>query len=123
MAKKRVLSVGQCYPDQFTIARAITSHFDVEVLAADSIKEAVEVLGQSSVSLVLVNRIFDADGTPGLTLVKRLKADEKTCSIPVMLVSNYPEAQQEAVNAGAIPGFGKSALAEQETVERLKEFL
>jgi hypothetical protein len=40
-----------------------------------------------------------------------------------MLVSNYDDAQEEAIAAGAAPGFGKSALYGPLVVERVRAFL
>jgi hypothetical protein len=40
-----------------------------------------------------------------------------------MLVSNYADAQRDAVGRGALPGFGKSALRQPETLSRLAEVL
>jgi hypothetical protein len=42
---------------------------------------------------------------------------------PVMLVSNYPEYQEKAVAMGALPGFGKAALREPETLAMLRRVL
>jgi len=43
--------------------------------------------------------------------------------VPVMLVSNFADAQAQAVESGALPGFGKAALNAPETLARLKEQL
>ncbi len=40
-----------------------------------------------------------------------------------MLVSNYADAQKEAVEAGALPGFGKADLGDGQTHERLRNAL
>jgi hypothetical protein len=40
-----------------------------------------------------------------------------------MLVTNYPEHQQEAVAAGAEPGFGKAELGQLATRDKLSRFL
>jgi hypothetical protein len=40
-----------------------------------------------------------------------------------MLVSNYPEYQEQAVGAGAAMGFGKAELRSPATLARLAEFL
>jgi two-component system chemotaxis response regulator CheY len=71
----------------------------------------------------LINRKLDIDYSDGLEILTALKADPAYKSIPVMLVSNYADAQAEAVRAGAEPGFGKSQLSSIETVEKLRRFL
>jgi two-component system chemotaxis response regulator CheY len=72
---------------------------------------------------VLVNRQFARLGGLGVELIERMKADPQLAAIPVMLLSDYPDAQQEAVAAGADPGFGKSDLASDSTRQKLARFL
>ena len=123
MAAKRVLSAGQCAADNWSISRFIRKHFDAEVLTADSAAEALDKLRAGRFDLVLVNRVFDADGSSGMEVIKEMHADRELQAIPVMLVSNYEDPQREAVELGAAPGFGKAALGQPQTVARLKAFL
>ena len=122
MTGKRVLSVGQCSADHGQIIRALQP-FNVEIVSADSTEEALAELRAGVFALVLVNRVLDADGASGMDLVKRLKGDVGLRSLPVMLVSNYEDAQQEAVQAGALPGFGKAALRGPMVAERVRPYL
>ena len=73
--------------------------------------------------LVLINRVLDYDGASGVALVGRIKADPGLAAVPVMLVSNYEDAQREAVAKGALPGFGKAALGQPHTLARLRAVL
>jgi CheY-like chemotaxis protein len=120
---KRVLSVGQCVPDQSSINRLIRNHFDAEVVGADSPAEALAQMRGGRFDLVLVNRKLDADYSDGLEIVKAIKADPELKSAAVMLVTNYPEHQRAAVDAGAEYGFGKQELGLPATVEKLRTFL
>lgn len=123
MNPSRVLSVGQCFADQYAISRTLESRFKVQVTQAGMMDEALERLQQERFDLVLVNRIFDADRSPGLDLIRRMKAEEGLRDVPVMLVSNYPESQQEAMDAGAELGFGKASLGESEMLETVGKYL
>jgi len=123
MSTTRVLSVGQCAFDGGNIARLLRDRCAVEAVAVESAAEAATALKGGPFAFVLVNRVFDADGGSGLDLVRAIKADPATAAVPVLLVSNFPEAQAEAVAAGALPGFGKAALGDPATVERLKGLL
>ncbi len=123
MASKRVLSVGQCGADHGSISRTLQRAFGAEVVAAHSAAGALAALRRESFALVLVNRILDADGSSGLELIRRVRADEALKGVPVMLVSNYEDAQAEAVAAGAAPGFGKAALGQPHALARLEPFL
>ena len=120
---KRVLSVGQCFADHSAITRVLHSTFATEVIAVDSTRQALDQLRRETFALVLVNRVFDADGSSGMELIRALKADEQLRSLPVMLVSNYDDAQTQAVEAGATLGFGKAALGEPHMLARVEPFL
>ncbi len=72
--------------------------------------QALTSLRAGEFDLVLVNRIFDGDGSKGIELIRAIKADPHLARTPVMLVSNYAEAQAEAKELGALPGFGKGDL-------------
>jgi two-component system chemotaxis response regulator CheY len=119
----RVLSVGQCGFDHGQIARHLKQAFGAEVVGAHTRAEALEALCAGRFDLVLVNRVIDADGSYGLDLIRDLRADPTPVPVPVMLVSNYLDAQQKAVALGAHPGFGKSELGQPQTHEKLKRVL
>lgn len=120
MSAKIFLSVGQCDMDHGSISRLLLGKLGVKVQRADTAIEALEALKKSSFSLLLVNRIFDADGDSGIDLIRKVQVIAP--GQPVMLVSNYMDAQAEAQSLGAVPGFGKSALDRPETLEVLKSF-
>ncbi len=120
---RRVLNVGNCSFDHGTIEQLISTNFGAEVMAAALQDEALTMLRADHFGLVLVNRKLIADSSKGVWLIQRIKADPRLAHTPVMLLSNYPEAQQEAVAAGAEPGFGKAELDRRETIEKLARFL
>jgi two-component system, chemotaxis family, chemotaxis protein CheY len=122
MTAKRVLSVGQCGADHASISSTLRRQFSAEVAPADGGDEALGLLRQGGFDLVLVNRTLDAGGS-GLRFIEQLKADETLKAIPVMLVSNYEDAQRQAEAAGALPGFGKAALGQPRTLDRLRAVL
>ena len=123
MTAKRVLSVGQCGLDHGGIAHTFRHAFDAEVTAAATHAQALELLRKNTFDLVLVNRVLDADGDSGVDLIHQIKADEALRATPVMLVSNYADAQKEAVAEGAEPGFGKSSLGRPEMLQGVRPFL
>src|ERR1700754_1919242 len=119
----RVLDVGQCAPDHAAIRRLLESKFAALVIQTHGRDDTLAELGQKEFALVLVNRKLDADYSDGLEIVKRIKTDPQLQSVPVMLVSNYADAQQQAVAIGAEMGFGKAQLASGETYARLAAVL
>ncbi len=120
MPRPRILDVGQCGFDHGSIARHLKRAYEAEVTAADSTGQALASLRAGEFDLVLVNRVFDGDGTPGVDLIRAIKADPALASLPVMLVSNYPQAQAEAQQLGALPGFGKDDIRSGRTVPALE---
>ena len=120
---KRILSVGQCIPDHYSITRAIQEHFDAEIVSVDTSQAAIQELSEGKVDVVLVNRIYDVTGERGLEFIRQLKSSEQHGTVPVLLVSNLQDAQQSAVQDGALPGFGKAALGSPEMVQALQSAL
>lgn len=116
--KPLVLDVGQCNMDHNAI-RELLIRLGATVHRAHSVEEARTLMRKNGYALVLINRIFDETGEEGLAFV------EDVCAAggSAMLVSNYPEAQAEAVARGAMQGFGKAALRDPRTVELLQRCL
>jgi two-component system, chemotaxis family, chemotaxis protein CheY len=123
MAVKKVLSVGQCGADHWSLSKTLQMHFEVEIEQADSAPETLSLLQDGHFDLVLINRVLDGDGSSGVELVKRIKADASLQRVAVMLVSNYDDYQRQAVAAGALPGFGKAALGQPTMLGRVREVL
>jgi CheY-like chemotaxis protein len=97
--------------------------FGVEILRADQWIDAAAALQSNDVDLVLVNRKLDIDYSDGLEIIRRMKSDPALRSIPVMLITNYPEYQEAAVALGAEYGFGKLELRTEQTKARLTKCL
>ena len=118
-AHRKVLNVGQCGMDGPAIARALRDNFGCSVVDAESLREATDVLDTQDFDLVLVNRIFDATGEEGLELVKSVGEDGP----PVMMVSNYDDAQTAAESAGGVRGFGKKDMGREPMLAAVKPYL
>lgn len=122
MAKKVVL-VGHCGPDssylRMSVQRAVT---DVTVQMADDDADLQKLIAGGA-DLLLLNRQLDYGFSTdtGVDLIKQLRP--KFPGVRMMLVSNYPDAQAEAVAAGALPGFGKRELGTPRVGQLLREAL
>ena|SRR5687768_3946641 len=120
---KRVALVGHCGPDasylRLAVARAVK---DAQIVFADD-QHALNKLIEAGVDLVLFNRQLDYgfETDEGVELIKRLRA--KAPSLKAMLVSNYPEAQQAALQAGAVEGFGKREIGSPKVSELIRSAL
>lgn len=120
---KRVLSIGQCGIDQGALSRFLKANFDVEIVVSSTVDDATNQMHRRPFDLVLVNRQFDHDGTEGVEFIRLLKADQQLAASPVMMITNFPEYAQDAVAAGAVPGFGKADLRSTGLAEHLKPYL
>ncbi len=125
MSRPRILSVGQCGFDHSSISRFLQQSCDAQVDAADSKGEALDALRAEPAlyDLVLVNRVFDRGGDSGFDLIKEVREDSTLAEVPVMLVSNFADAQRQATELGALPGFGKSDVGDDGTAQRIKDAL
>ncbi|HEY4329038.1 MAG TPA: response regulator [Phycisphaerae bacterium] len=116
----RILSIGQCSADTYRINRALAKT-GASLDHASSAEDALEYLGQNSYDLVLINRILDGDGTSGLALITQAK--QANPALKMMLVSDYADAQAQAIANGALPGFGKSELSSPQTAALVQQAL
>lgn len=120
---KKVALIGHCGPDSSYLRLAVQkAGRDVKVVAADDDAELQKVL-EAGVDLLLFNRVLDYgfEEEEGVELIRRLRAENP--NVKMMLVSNYPESQAQAVEAGALPGFGKREIGSPRVTELLREAL
>lgn len=115
----RILDVGQCGVDGPAISRLLHEQLGAKVDSAPTADEARQKLADGHYHLVLVNRVFAADGSSGVDLIREF-VDEAAPG-RVMLVSDHTDAQEQAVAQGAIPGFGKSQLDNPQTLDLIAD--
>ena len=118
-----LLDCGNCGPDFNSIRQMATTTFGATVLQAHGAEDALQILRDRKVDLVTVNRKLDRDYSEGIEVVKEIKSDPDVGSVPVMLVTNYDEHQQTAIEAGGVLGFGKLAINDAATHELLEPYL
>ena len=120
---KHVLMVGHCGMDSRALQQRLTSLFDVEVSQAATLEETLEKMRAEAFALVLINRLLDEDRSEGVAVIERCQQDEDLSSMPLMLISNFSESHEKAVEAGAVQGFGKSDLYSEDAKKLLAEYL
>ena len=117
---KRIALIGHCGPDSSYLRMAVTRAVrGAEIVSADDSAELDQLL-KDGVDLLLFNRVLDYgfDQTEGAAVIRQLRAEYP--DLKMMLVSNYVEAQAEAVAAGALPGFGKREIGSPKVTELLR---
>ncbi len=120
---KHVIDVGNCIPDHRAIRMMLEEHFDVTITQCQSLDEALSAVRSGNCHLMLVNRKLDRDYSDGLKVIQAVRADRELDHVPVMMITNFDDHQQLAVEAGAEYGFGKNAVGDSETLARLKKHL
>ena len=85
----------------------LEQNFDVDIDRVMFVEEALEKMHAARYDLVLVNRLIFEDGSDGSDLLRKAKADPSIASTPIMMISNYANAQAASRALGGQPGFGK----------------
>lgn len=120
---KTVTLVGHCGPDSSFLRMAVSGAAPrALVTMADTDAELAAAIEAGS-DLLMFNRVLevgfkDSDGTELLRRVKMQHPEQK-----VMMISNFPETQQEAEAAGALPGFGKREIGSEPVKQRIASAL
>jgi ActR/RegA family two-component response regulator len=116
---RKVVLVGHCGFDEGSLKRAVSAALPgIAVTSANDNKALAAFDGADA--LLLVNRVLDGrfGSDSGIDLIRELA--DRQHSPRMMLISNYTDAQAQAVEAGALPGFGKSDLGDPDTVKKLR---
>lgn len=122
MAKKVVL-VGHCGADSAYLRIAVSSAAKGSTVVSAHDDASLTQFIEQGADLVLLNRQLDYGfaSEEGVELIRILRAKHPT--LKLMLVTNYDDVQQEAIRAGALPGFGKRELGSPRVKELLREVL
>ena len=120
---KTLLDCGNCGPDFDSIRQMAVTNFGATVLQSHGAEDTLDLLRNSKIDLVTVNRKLDRDYSDGLEVIRAIKSDPVVANVPVMLVTNYEEHQQAAMEAGCVRGFGKLALSDAPTIQLLSPYL
>jgi two-component system, chemotaxis family, chemotaxis protein CheY len=116
----RILLVGHCGPDSYALRSAVESMVPGAIVEfapdGDSLRR-----GLATASLLLINRVLDGDYSSATGLELILDLHRSAPGVPTMLVSNFAEAQEQAIAAGARPGFGKREMYAEETRAKIRD--
>ncbi len=95
----------------------------MEVITAASGQEGLNQVKTQKPDLVLLDQIMP--DMLGNVVLNTLKQDPETTNIPVMLISNYNEAQmmKEAIEIGAIDYILKYQIETNDLVEKVKSLM
>jgi two-component system, chemotaxis family, chemotaxis protein CheY len=119
----KVVLVGHCGPDATYLRMAVKAAGDNVALSSVDDNDGLEQALKVGVDLILFNRELDYGFEPatGIEMIRVLKP--RYPQVRMMLISNYPEAQAEAMTAGAIPGFGKREIGSARVKQLLRDLM
>lgn len=116
----QILLVGHCVPDMYMLKSKMQQLFPGT--AVESSKSQDDLSARiTPQSLLLVNRVLDGlfSVEDGIELIEKLA--QEADAPKMMLISNFPEFQQQAVKVGALMGFGKSEMGSSATEDKLRK--
>ena len=118
---KRILLVGHCGVDGPRMQREIASFMkEADVVRVNSERDLNTAVEDAD--LLLINREpLGFEPRLGPDLIKELR--ERRPDAKLILVSDYEDAQQEATQSGALPGFGKSDLGSPKFEDTIRKAL
>ena len=119
---KYALIVGHCDLDNPQVTSLLEKEFSTNVTRVKLLKKAIEHLEKRNYDLVIINRIGAFDQESGLELIEKIKEDGRF-QVPLMMVTNYKDQMDIAIEKGAVPGYGKDKLHDKETIGLLSKYL
>ncbi|MFC1614377.1 PAS domain S-box protein [Gemmatimonadota bacterium] len=102
-SRNHILAVDD-YPDNLLVLRKLIGKYlpDCEVMTATGAREGLEMVAERPFDVILLD--VQMPEMDGIEMCRRLKSDERTAHIPIILMTAYmitPEQKAEGLNAGA----------------------
>jgi DNA-binding NtrC family response regulator len=120
---QRVVLVGHCGVDAPRLEKAVSKCLPrADVICVNS-EEQLQDICEEGVDLLLINRQlpFGFESEEGVELIEEMQ--QMHPDVKTILVSDRPDAQEQARRAGAVDGFGKADLGSSRIAEVLKDAL
>jgi len=86
-------------PDICAMLKMVLEYHGYGAEEAEGEEKAKEVLSARKVDLIIMDMLLS--GADGTDICRRLKQDEQTLSIPILMFSAHPNAQKICMQAGA----------------------
>ena len=86
-------------PDICTMLKMVLEYHGYGAEEADGEEKANEVMSAKKVDLIIMDMLLS--GADGTDICRRLKQDNQTAAIPILMFSAHPNAQKICMEAGA----------------------
>jgi DNA-binding response OmpR family regulator len=107
-------------PDICTMIKMVLDYHGYAATDADSEEKANTILSSNPIDLIIMDMLLS--GVDGSDICRRLKQDEKTASIPVLMFSAHPNAKKICIAAGA-NDFISKPFEMNELLEKIKSHI
>jgi len=110
-------------PDHIAIYETKLNDEGFLFVSAPDKKTSLGLIEQEKPDLILLDLLLVNEN--GLEILEKLKADEKTKDIPVVVFTNYDEKEyrEKAMALGAIDFVAKTSVTPDEMVEKIRKIL
>lgn len=125
MTKPKILLIEDD-PDQILMYQNKLELAGFTFLAAENAKSGLSLTKEKKPDLILLDLLLKEVAIPtGFEILKKLKADKETKSIPVIVLTNFgtSEAKEESLKLGAADFIIKSQIGLTPLVERIRKTL
>jgi DNA-binding response OmpR family regulator len=99
MKEKPLIIVLDDDPDICTMIKMVLDYYGYEAMEADTEEKAKNIISSNDVDLVIMDMLLS--GADGTDICRRLKQDQTTSSIPILMFSAHPTARETCLAAGA----------------------
>ena len=99
MKEKSFILVLDDDPDICMMIKMVLEYYGHEAIDSDNEGYANEIISSKRVDLIIMDMLLS--GADGTEICKRLKQNEGTSSIPVLMFSAHPTAKESCLGAGA----------------------
>src|SRR5215212_6706780 len=99
MKEKSLIIVLDDDPDICTMIKMVLAYYGYEAMEADTEEKAKNIISSNRVDLVIMDMLLS--GVDGTDICRRLKKDQTTSAIPILMFSAHPTARETCLAAGA----------------------
>ena len=99
MKEKAFILVLDDDRDICMMIKMVLEYYGYDAMESDNEESAKEIMSSNRVDLIIMDMLLS--GADGTDICKRLKQNENTSSIPVLMFSAHPTARESCLAAGA----------------------
>lgn len=112
--------------DQISMYQYVFEREHYEFISAQSIEEGLTLSREKKPDIILLDLLIrETTKTNGLDVLKKLKSDEKTKNIPVIILTNYgaAKAKEDSLAFGAVDFILKTEINPGDLVNKVEQVI